>query len=166
MTFRARSVLVAFTLLLAPAAAGPAAAQGAANRVNGDVAIVVHPDTPVTELGLADVRRIFLGDRQYWRGNTPVVLLVRAPVAREREVVLKMIYRMSEARFKQYWISKIFTAEAATAPKIVYSSDQVAALVSAIPGAIGFMLAKDVQPGVKVLRVDGRLPGEPFYPLK
>jgi len=33
-------------------------------------------------------------------------------------------------------------------------------------GAIGFMPARDVQPGVKVVRVDGRLPGEPFYPLK
>lgn len=164
MMVRSRFVLLlSAALLLAPSLVPTAAAQG---RENGDVAIVVHPDTPVSDLSLAEVRKIFLGDRQYWKGNTPVVLLVRAPVAREREVVLKTIYRMTEARFKQYWISKIFTAEAATAPKIVYSSDQLNALVAGIPGAIGFMPARDVQPGVKVVRVDGRLPGEPFYPLK
>ena len=51
-----------------------------------DVAVVVHPDTPVSNVNLTEVRRIFLGDRQYWNTNVPVVLLVRAPVARERNV--------------------------------------------------------------------------------
>src|SRR6185437_12734257 len=82
-----------------------------------DVAVVVHPDTPVSDLSLADVRKVFLGDRQYWTSNLPVVLLIRAPVARERNVVLKIIYQMSETQFKQYWIAKIFRAESASAPK-------------------------------------------------
>src|SRR5437763_8403223 len=69
-----------------------------------DVAVVVHPDTPINDLSLADVRKVFLGDRQYWTSNLPVVLLIRAPVARERNVVLKIIYHMTETQFKQYWI--------------------------------------------------------------
>src|SRR5881392_4489790 len=131
-----------------------------------DVAVVVHPDTPVSDLSLADVRKVFLGDRQYWTSNLPVVLLIRAPVARERNVVLKIIYQMSEAQFKQYWIAKIFRAEAATAPKVVYSNDMANQLVTAIPGAIAFIDSKEVKPGAKVVRVDGRLPGEPGYPLR
>jgi ABC-type phosphate transport system substrate-binding protein len=131
-----------------------------------DVAVVVQPDTPVSNLSLADVRKIFLGDRQYWTANTPVVLLIRAPVARERDVVLKVIYQMSESQFKQYWIAKIFRAESASAPKVVYSNDMANELVTALPGAIAFVDSRDVRSGTKVVRVDGRLPGEAGYPLR
>ncbi len=138
----------------------------AAQRHDVDIAVVVHPDTPVSNLSLSEVRKVFLGDRQYWNTNIPVVLMIRAPVARERDVVLKIIYQMSESQFKQYWIAKIFRAEAATAPKVVYSNDVASQLITAIPGAIAFVDSKEVKPGTKVLRVDGRLPGEPGYPLR
>jgi ABC-type phosphate transport system substrate-binding protein len=131
-----------------------------------DIAVVVHPDTPVNSLTLAEVRKVFLGERQYWNANVPVVLLIRAPVARERNVVLRTIYQMSESQFKQYWIAKIFRAEAASAPKVVYSNEMATELVSAIPGAIAFVDAHDVRPGTKMVRVDGRLPGEPGYELR
>ena len=138
----------------------------AAQRHDVDVAVVVHPDTPISNLSLAEVRKVFLGDRQYWSTNVPVVLMIRAPVARERDVVLKIIYQMSESQFKQYWIAKIFRAESPSAPKVVYSNDMANQLVTAIPGSIAFIDSKDVKPGSKVLRVDGRLPGEPGYPLR
>ena len=138
----------------------------AAQSHDADVAIVVHPDTPVNNLTLAEVRKVFLGERQYWNTNIPVVLLIRAPVARERNVVLKTIYQMSESQFKQYWIAKIFRAESATAPKVVYSNDMANELATAIPGAIAFIDVREVRPGTKVIRVDGRLPGEPGYPLR
>jgi ABC-type phosphate transport system substrate-binding protein len=131
-----------------------------------DVAVVVQPDTPVSNLSLAEVRKIFLGDRQYWTANTPVVLLIRAPVARERNVVLRIIYQMAESQFKQYWIAKIFRAESVSAPKVVYSNDMASDLVAALPGAIAFIDSRDVRPGTKVVRVDGRLPGEAGYPLR
>lgn len=130
------------------------------------MALVAHPDTPVNNLTLAEVRKVFLGQRQYWTTNVPVVLLIRAPVARERNVVLKIIYQMSELQFKQYWIAKIFRAESVAAPKVVYSNDVASELVSAIPGAIAFIDARDVRPGTKVIRVDGHLPGEAGYPLR
>ncbi|HUL14567.1 MAG TPA: hypothetical protein VLV88_01105 [Terriglobales bacterium] len=132
---------------------------------SSDIAVVVHPDTPVDDLSLADVRKVFLGDRQYWNSRLPVTLLIRAPVAREREVVLRVIYQMTEAQFKQYWIAKIFRAEATSPPKIVYSNDMQLDLVAAVPGAIAFVDARNVRPGLKVLRIDGHLPGEPGYPL-
>ncbi len=107
-----------------------------------------------------------MGERQYWSSKLPVVLLIRAPVARERDVVLRVIYQMSEAQFKQYWVAKIFRAEAASPPKIVYSNDMQYELISGIPGAIGFIDARNVRPGLKVLRVDGHLPGDKEYPLR
>jgi hypothetical protein len=141
----------------------PSAAQTARGI---DIAVVVHPDTPVDDLSLADVRKVLLGERQYWNSKLPVVLLIRAPVARERDVVLHVIYQMTETQFKQFWIAKIFRAEAASPPKIVYSNDMQYELVAAMPGAIAFVDARNVRPGLKVLRVDGHLPGERDYPLR
>ena len=142
------------------------ALQAQQGQRGADIAVVVHPDTPVSDLNLEEVRKIFLGDRQYWNAKLPVVLLIRAPTARERDVVLNVIYQMSETQFKRYWIAKIFRAESASAPKIVYSNEIANDLIAALPGAIAFVSAKDVRAGLKVVRVDGRLPGEAGYPLK
>ena len=104
----------------------------------------MRPDVPVDNLTFAELRRVMLGDRQFWASNLKVTLLVRAPGAREREVVLKTIYQMSEAQFRQYWIAKVFRAEAASGPRIVYSNEMAAELASAIPGAVAFVDAAQV----------------------
>lgn len=131
-----------------------------------DVAIVVRPDLPVENLTFAEVRKLFLGDRQYWTPNLRVTLLVRAPVARERDIVLRRIYGMSEPQFRQYWISKVFRAETATGPKVVYSSDMAVELVAAIPGAVAFVDAAQAPKNLKVLKIDDKLPGERGYALR
>lgn len=131
-----------------------------------DIAVVVNADTPVGDLSLSEVRKVLLGERQYWSSKLPVVLLIRAPAARERDVVLRVIYQMSEAQFKQYWVAKIFRAEAASPPRIVYSNDMQYELLTALPGAIAFVDSRNIRPGVKVLRVEGHMPGEKGYPLR
>ena len=130
-----------------------------------DIAIVVRPDVPVDALSFAELRRLLLGDRQFWSSNLRVTLLIRAPGAREREVVLKTIYQMSEAQFRQYWIAKVFRAEAASGPRIIYSNEMATELVSALPGAVAFVDASQVSKGLKVLKINSLLPGEIGYPL-
>ena len=130
-----------------------------------DIAILVHPDTPVDNLSLSDVRKVFMGERQYWSARLPVELYLSAPSSHERGVVLRVIYQMSEAQYRQYWIAKILRAEAVSPPKNVSSNDAAMELVTGIPGAIVFMDAHEVRPGSKVLRVDGYKPGQPGYPL-
>jgi len=154
-----RGAILAAALCASGLAGSPPAAEG-------DVAIVVRPDVPVDNLTFAELRRLMLGDRQFWTSNLKVTLLVRAPGAREREVVLKTIYQMSEAQFRQYWIAKVFRAEAASGPRIVYSNETAAELASAIPGAVAFVEAANVPKGLKVLKINGRLPGDKGYPLR
>jgi hypothetical protein len=72
---------------------------------------------------------------------------------------------MSEAQFRQYWISKVFRAEATSGPRIVYSNDEATGLVAALPGAISFIDVTQIPKGLKVLKIDGKLPGEPGYKL-
>ncbi len=134
--------------------------------LDADIGIVVRKDLPVDNLTLAEVRKLFMGERQFWSSKMRVTLLIRAPEARERDVVLKKIYQMSEAQFRQYWISKVFRADAATGPKIVYSNEMAAELIAAIPGAVAFGDPLHVPAGLKVLKVDGFQPGEKAYPLR
>jgi hypothetical protein len=150
-----------FLMLALLAAAAPAIAADAA-----DVAIVVRPDVPLDNLPFAELRRLMRGDRQFWNSNLRVTLLVRAPGAHERDIVLRTIYQMSEAQFRQYWIAKVFRAEAAAGPRIVYSTEMAAELCAAIPGAVAFVDAAQVPKGLKVLKIDGHLPGEKAYPLR
>ena len=144
----------------------PAATGAQQPRATGDVAVVVHADVGVDGLSLADLRRISLGDREFWPGNTRITLLIRAPIARERDVVLKTVCQMTEAQFRQHWIAKVFRADTAVAPKIVYSTEMATDLVTRIPGALTFIDAADVSNRLKVLRIDGHLPGERGYPLR
>lgn len=132
----------------------------------GDIAVVVGQDTPVEDLSLSEVRKLLLGDRQYWTANHRVTLLIRAPVAHERDVVLRTIYQMTDAQFRQYWISKVFRAEASTGPKIVFSNSMASDLVSAIPGSVAFVDATQVPKGLKVIKINGTLPGDAKYPLR
>lgn len=131
----------------------------------GDVAIVVRPDVPVDNLTFREVRELLMGDRQFWRPGLRVSLLMRAPATRERDVILKTVYRMSEAEFRRYWIEKVFRAEAQAGPKIVYSNEAATELVASISGAVAFVDATQVPKGLKVLRIDGLLPGDKGYPL-
>ena len=98
------------------------AASGAVTA-SGDIAIVVRPDLPIDTLSFAELRKLLIGDRQFWSSSLRVTLLMRAPVARERDVILKTIYQMSEAQFRQFWISKVFRAEATNGPKVVFSNE-------------------------------------------
>ena len=136
----------------------PAAAQS-------NVAVVVRPDVPVTNLTVAELRNLMLGNRQFWTSNLRVTLLAQAPGAREREVMLKTIYLMSEAQFQQYWIAKVFRAEATSGPRTVYSNEMALELALSIPGAIALVDATRVPNGLKVVKINGLLPTDRGYPL-
>ncbi len=149
-----------FMLALLLSHSGPAA-----DSRGGDIAVVVRPELPVDNLSFSEVRRLLLGDRQFWVPGLKVTLLMRAPLAREREVILRTVYRMTEVEFRRYWMEKVFRAEAPGDPQIVYSNETATELVRALPGAVAFVDAAQVPKGLKVLRIDGRLPGDKGYPL-
>src|SRR5438477_8957656 len=132
----------------------------------GDIAIVVNSAVPIGNLSFDDLRKLVLGDKQYWAGSLRITLLLRAPVARERDVVLRKVYDMNEAQFRQYWIGKVFRAETASGPKIVYSNDMAVSLLSSLPGSIAFIDSGEVPRNLKVLQIDGKLPGQQGYPLR
>jgi len=131
-----------------------------------EIAVVAHPGVKTDDLSFAELRKLLLGDRQYWEPGEQVTLIVRAPVAEERTLLLEKVYRMSEPQFRRYWVAKVFRAEATSGPKVVLSNEKAVELVGVIPGAIALVALQDVPEGLKILKVDGKAPTDEGYPLK
>src|SRR2546426_4201827 len=72
------------------------------------VAVIVHPDVPVDNMSLAELRRLLLGDREFWSAGARITLFIRAPIAAERDAAVKTVCEMTEAQFRQHWIGKVF----------------------------------------------------------
>ena len=139
-------------------------AEPAAARIS--IAVIVHEQVPVDDLSLAELRRIFLGERRSWSPELAVTLLMPPKGSAERRVLLERIYgQRSEVQYQQYWINKLFADETPAGPKITGSPEMSASLARVIPGAVALVPAGKIPKGVKVLRIDGKLPGESGYPL-
>ena len=95
-----------------------------------------------------------------------MTLFIRAPIARERDAMVKEVCQMTEAQFRQHWIAKVFRADAATPPKILYSGQSAVEQVSRTPGALAFVEAPLAGKSVKVLKIDGKSPGQQGYRLR
>jgi len=133
----------------------------------GDVAVVVNPNNSTTNISLADLRRIFAGEKQTWPGSgAPVKLFVRAPGSHERMVLLRLL-GMSETEYKQYWTAQIFRGETNSEPMTIASFGMALEATRTFLGAICLVDANNIKPGMwfKVIKVDGRMPGEAGYPL-
>jgi ABC-type phosphate transport system substrate-binding protein len=131
-----------------------------------DIAVIVNPNNATANVTLADLRKIFAGQKRTWPGGVPIKLLVRGTGCRERLTLLRLL-GMSESEYKQYWTAQVFRGEADAEPLALPSFGMVKEATMAFPGAIGLADAKDIKAGMimKVLKVDGRMPGEPGYPL-
>jgi len=129
-----------------------------------DIAVVVNPGNPVTNLTLPELRKLMAGEKRSWENGQAVRIFVRAPGTRERATLLKLL-GMSESEYKQYWIAQVFRGEAQTEPVTLPSNGMQKEAILAIPGALVLMDSKDVKARAKVVEINGHLPGQPGYPL-
>ena len=130
----------------------------------GAVAVVVNEKNPVNSLSSSELRKLFAGEKHSWSGGLPVKLFARAPGAYERVVLLKLL-GMSEREYKQYWTAEVFRGEAQAEPLALFSNGMQKEAVALYPGAVALVNFQDVKPGMKVVKVDGHMPGEAGYPF-
>jgi ABC-type phosphate transport system substrate-binding protein len=141
-------------------------AQSNPTDANTDVAVIMNPANPVDAISTFELRKIFAGDKQNWNSSLPVFVMVRAPQARERDVLLNYVLRMNESEFKQLWVRKVYSGEVQREPLALLSNGMQLEAVRAEKGGIALIKLADVRQGVKVLKLDGHLPGTEGYALK
>jgi phosphate transport system substrate-binding protein len=157
-TLRLLAIALGAVLLTAP--------RGASAPASEPLAIVVNKSNPTTEVSLADLRKIYRGQRGRWSNGRRVTLVMRDPGAPERNAILRSLYGLDEESYRRGFLQAVFTGEAGDAPKMLATSNGVLRFVFNVPGAIGYVRVSDVDGSVKLLRVDGRLPGDAGYALE
>ena len=144
------------------ALAVPAAAPGAEQSL----AIIVNQSNTVENFSMAELRKIFLGERSHWPNGRRITLVMMDPAQPERKVILREVYGMNEKDLNQHFIQGVFTGAVFVSPKTLGTPSEVLKFVFNVPGAIGYLRAGDVDGSVKVLRVDGHLPDDKDYKLR
>jgi ABC-type phosphate transport system substrate-binding protein len=137
-----------------------------AQQAQEEMAVIVNPQNPADSITSTDLRKVFSGEKRSWNSNIPVFVVVRAPQAKERDVLLAHVLKMTESEYKQYWVKKVYSGEVPREPLALYSNGMQLEAVRAEKGGIALVNLADVRQGVKVLKVDGHLPGTAGYPLK
>jgi ABC-type phosphate transport system substrate-binding protein len=137
-----------------------------AQQAQEEMAVIVNPQNPADSITSTDLRKVFSGEKRSWNSNIPVFVVVRAPQAKERDVLLTHVLKMTESEYKQYWVKKVYSGEVPREPLALYSNGMQLEAVRAEKGGIALVNLADVRQGVKVLKVDGHLPGTAGYPLK
>lgn len=139
----------------------------AAENLAGQYAVIVNPSNPIQNVTSAQLRKLVLGEDRFWPGRIPVSLVLQDDRSLERQFVLKDLVHMSQSDYHQHWTTLVFRGAASGEPTAVPSNGLAAGLVASQAGALCIIRADNVpkNESVKVLRVDGKLPGEAGYPL-
>jgi len=109
--------------------------------------IVVHPDNPISNLTLMELRDIFQGRTFDWAifgGTTEVI-----PVSREASALARQLFE-----------ERVMAGRAVTRNALLKSSARdVVNYVAKMPGAIGYAPISQVDDRVKVVSLEGVTPG-------
>ncbi len=134
----------------------------------GGLAFIVNKGNATEGLSMAQLRRLFLGDLRNWPDKKKVALITPNPQGAAFKCVLSAVVRMSDSEYHRFIASMGFRGEE---PLDLYlaDSDPVAAkMVSSNPGGIAIVetgAIPAISLTVRVLRINGKQPGESGYPL-
>ncbi len=155
---------IGFCLVLAMASAVGASSTSLGAAGGAPVAVVVSSKLSVDDISLGDLKRLYKGS-PVMAGGKSLVPLTYPKSSRERQRFDEAVLGMSPDQVSLYWIDRKIRGQAG-APKAIDSEAVLVKVVSKVDGTIGFVGPGAVIPGVKVLRVDGKRPEEPGYPLR
>lgn len=114
--------------------------------------IVVNKANPMEEISKTDLKRLFTGKRSNLGDlkAVPINLPLNSALA---SAFLENILGMSSDEYKEFWLAAQVKGNGA-APMIQKSSEGVAAIVSQLPGGIGYIEKEKVTAEVKVIKVN------------
>jgi ABC-type phosphate transport system substrate-binding protein len=118
--------------------------------VSGELAVVVNKEGALSALSAADVKRIYLGRMQ--KSGATTIVPINLPLDSEQaKAFLAKFVDMTVDEYKEYWVAQQVKG-AGTAPMIQKKAENVKALVSQLPGAIGYIDEEDLDESVQALK--------------
>lgn len=128
------------------------------------VFVIVGKGVPIEDISFGDLRRAFLGLPTVVNG-VRLVPLNQQPASSARVKFDERVLNLRPDRVGDFWVNRRIRDQ--SAPPRTASSPPLAAKVAAsLPGAITYVLAEDLNQGVKTLSVDGKPPTANNYLLR
>jgi hypothetical protein len=150
--------------LLAAAVELAVAPNARAATSSTTLAVVANARCGFTDLPLDLLRAAFAGEPVNRGAVDRLVPLNDAIGAAVRVEFDRRVLRMEPSDVGRYWVDRRIRGQGG-APRVVPDPALRQRLVEAFPQAITYVRASEARPSVLVLRVDGKLPGDPGYPL-
>ena len=132
------------------------------------LAVVVNKGNATEGLSMAQLRRLLLGDMRNWPGKKQVSLVAPDPQSAAFKCLLSAVVRMTDVEYHRFIASAQFRGEEPVEFHTANSGPAAAQMVSGVPGAIAIVEAgalPAISSSVRVLRINGKQPGESGYPL-
>lgn len=130
------------------------------------MAIIVNETNSATDMTLAELKSILLLEKQFWPSGKRIALFLPPENTTEAEILLQQIYKQTEPELNKYWVGRLFQGKIPAIPATVKTRAVAAAAVRKSAEAVSVVIASEIPPRVRVVRVDGKLPADANYPLK
>jgi hypothetical protein len=130
-----------------------------------DLAIVSNKGNPVTAMSLPDLVKICKAQTNHWPDGKPVTFIMRAPSAPEMKMLLEKVFDLRESQVKELIAAANHGRLNHPAIMVVDSDEDLVDKVASIPGAVGVVDVYAIKSSVAVIKLAGKLPLEPGYPL-
>jgi len=132
------------------------------------LAVVVHKSSPVDNISTGELSRMLDGDRRIWIDSSPIVLVQQPDDSPVQKLMLKLLLKTTPAGYNRQLLQVQFQGKPLPAIRILNSDSNAIAFVWNVPGAVSIVdaAAAATSTHIKILKVDGKLPGEKGYPLQ
>ena len=117
---------------------------------SADLAIISHPDYDGGELGSAQVKNLFLGERKAFPNGIKATPFNHAVGSPDRKEFFLQVLNMAESFYRRNWKRKMATGSG-NSPVELNSYDEVLRSVANTPGSISYIDTRMVNDSVKVL---------------
>ncbi len=140
-------------------------AAGVSLAAARDLAVVANKANAVNTMAMPDLVKICKAQTSHWPDGKPVTFIMRAPASPEMKIVLEKIYELPEAQVQELINTANHGRTNHPAIIVVNSDEDLVNKVASIPGAVGVVDVYAINSSVSVMKIAGKLPLEPGYPL-
>jgi hypothetical protein len=133
-------------------------------------AVVVHPSNQSRDLRVRDVTSIFGGTSRQWPNSSAIVLVERNSAGPSFQYLIGRLLNTTPRAYNFSLLNIEYRGEAPVSIKILNSDAAACQFVFNVPSAVALVesasLGLPACGAVRVLSIDGKLPGEEGYRLK
>jgi hypothetical protein len=128
------------------------------------LAVVVAKSSSVQDVSLSELKRIFTNEGDSDSSGQRYVPFNHPPHTTDRVAFDKIVLGMSPDEVSQFWIDRRIRGLSGP-PRSVDSLSLLLRLIGRLPGAVSYARPAQLTGDVRAVRVNGKLPGDPDYPL-